>query len=324
MKKIFKSFILFLFVLVFVSITACNTKKENEKLKVVTTIYPEYDWVMNVIGDNKDKFEVSVLLNNGTDLHSFNPSVEDIYNISTCDLFIYVGGESDEWVDDVFENSINKNMITLNLVDILGDNAKIEELVEGMQGEEEGSEDEEEETEYDEHVWLSLKNAIIYVNKIKDSLITLDKDNEESYKTNALNYINKLSSLDNLYKEYIDSCTCKTLLFGDRFPFRYLVDDYNVTYFAAFVGCSTETNASFETITYLSNKVNELGLSCILKIDGSNGEISETIKQNTNSKDQVILTLDSLQTLSKKDYESGKTYLKVMTDNLSIIKQALK
>ena len=310
-------------------LSACSdSQKNNDKIKIVTTVFSEYDWTMNVLGDKKDNADVTLLLDSGADLHSYQPTVDDIAKVATCDLFIYVGGESDEWVDDVLKNATNKNMIVINLLETLGDKAKEEELVEGMQGEEhdheEGEEhDEEEEPEYDEHVWLSLKNAVVFVDEIASALGKIDKDSASIYEKNAKEYKEKLSALDKQYEQAVKSAATKTVLFGDRFPFRYLVDDYGISYYAAFVGCSAETEASFETIVFLAGKVDELGLGAILKIESSDGKIAQTIKNNTAAKNQKILTMDSLQSATKKEYAAGRTYLKVMQDNLSVLTEAL-
>ena len=307
------------------SLTACNSAgaKENGKLEIVTTIFPEYDWVMNVLGDKASDAEVTMLLDNGVDLHSFQPTAADIMKISSCDLFIYVGGESDEWVEDALKEAVNKDMIVIDLLDELGDAVKEEELVEGMQGEDE-EEEEEGEVEYDEHVWLSLRNAQVLVKSISDALQKIDSANADTYKKNADSYIESLKALDADYKAVVDAASTKTILFGDRFPFRYMVDDYGLTYYAAFVGCSAESEASFETITFLSKKVDELSLPVVLTIEGKDKRIAETIIENTASKNQKVLTLDSMQSVSSSDVKNGTTYISIMESNLSVLKEALK
>ncbi len=338
-------------IMIFVFIAGClsgcsgssSSQTDSDKLQIITTIFPEYDWVRNVIGDRTDRAEVTLLLDNGTDLHSYQPTAKDILKISTCDLFVYVGGESDEWVEDALKNATNKNMKVINLLETLGDSVKEEEVVEGMQEEEGGPQgtgdvdhhDEaddnehehhhhEGEIEYDEHVWLSLRNASVLTNAIADTLGELDPSNAEAYKKNADAYAAKLADLDNDYKAVTEAAPVKTLLFGDRFPFRYLVDDYGLKYYAAFVGCSAETEASFETITFLAGKVDELSLHSVMTIERSDNKIAETIVKSSTSKDQKILTLDSLQSVTSKEVESGTTYLGVMESNLSVLKEALK
>ncbi len=297
----------------------------NEKFNVVCTVFPEYDWVREVIGDNMEAYELTLLTENGVDLHSYQPTAKDIAKIGNCDLLLYVGGESDKWVRDALKETTNKNMQVINLLEVLGDEAKEEEIVEGMESEEE-HEGEEEGPEYDEHVWLSLKNAKLFTKAICEALSKLDEEHSEDYQTNLSNYNEKLSALDKEYEAFVEAGDSgrKTVVFGDRFPFLYLMDDYDVDYYAAFPGCSAESEASFETITFLANKVDEFGLSKILVIDGSNQKIAQTIVSNTKDKNQEILALDSLQSVTKQDIQSGTTYLKVMESNLEILKQALK
>lgn len=328
-------------ILVIGNLSACGATDvkaaSNDKLQIVTTIFPEYDWVMNVLGSNPAGAEVTMLLDNGVDLHSYQPTADDIMKISSCDLFIYVGGESDEWVEDALKEATNKDMVVIDLLDVLGDSAKEEEVVEGMQEEDEHEhhhedgedeheheEHEEEEVEYDEHVWLSLKNAVILTEEISGKIQSIDAANADAYKKNTEAYVSKLNDLDAKYRDAVSAAPVKTLLFGDRFPFRYLTDDYGLNYYAAFVGCSAETEASFETITFLSNKVDELSLHAVMTIEGTDHRIAETIVGNTGSKDQQILTMDSMQSTTSKDVAAGTTYYSVMENNLTALKEALK
>lgn len=312
--------------------SSANTDQTQDKksLHIVTTIFPEYDWVREVLGDQADQAEITFLLDNGVDMHSYQPSAEDIMNISTCDLFIYAGGESDAWAADAVKNAANKNRQVINLMDILGENAKEEEIVEGMQAEhdhEHEDEDEgehEEEPEYDEHVWLSLKNAQIFVSAIADSLSNIDPTHADTYAANASAYNGKLAQLDTDYQAAVDAAPIHTVLFADRFPFRYLVDNYGLSYYAAFSGCSADTEASFDTIIFLANKVNELGLHSILTIENSNDKIANTIIQNTQSRDQQIRMLNSMQTVTSQDIASGTTYFSVMEENLHVLSAALQ
>ena len=475
-------------------------ESDSNKLSVVTTIFPEYDWVKEILGDKAGSTDLTMLLDNGVDLHSYQPTADDIVKISDCDLFIYVGGESDGWVEDALKESTNKDMKVIDLLEVLGDSVKTEETVEGMQETEhahdhskevstfedhevqdrslsdwEGSwqsaypfaldgtlddafaamaeegemtadeyktyyqngyktditnidiegdhiaftyedgkkvgsdykyigyyiqnwstgtkaamyrfeavdrtsgapiyiefndhmiesaapehfhirmsnesfdaivdpekswptffpadmtgedlcehmEGHDHEEEADEHIWLSLKNAKTLVGAISDALQELDPDNKDTYAANAAAYIEKLSTLDGAYQSAVDGAAHKTVLFGDRFPFRYLVDDYGLGYYAAFVGCSAETEASFETISFLAKKVDELKLPCVLTIEGAQHKIAETIVQNTTSKNQKVLTMDSMQSTTSKDVKNGTTYLSVMEKNLSVLKEAL-
>ena len=291
----------------------------DEKIKIVTTIFPEYDWVREILGDKADSAEITMLLDNGVDLHSYQPTADDIIRISDCDLFVYVGGESDGWVEGALKSAANKDRKVINLLEILGDSVKEEETVEGMQE----AEEDHGEKEYDEHVWLSLKNAKTLVGAISAALQELDPDNKDTYAANADAYGQKLSALDAEYRKAVSAGTYKTLLFGDRFPFRYLVDDYGLSYYAAFVGCSAESEASFETVSFLARKVDEGKLPCVLTIEGKNHKIAETIVQNTAGKNQKILTMDSMQSTTSQDVARGTTYLSLMEKNLDVLKEAL-
>lgn len=292
----------------------------SNKLNIVTTIFPAYDWVREFLGAETDRAEITMLLDSGVDLHSYQPTVDDIVKISDCDLFLYVGGESDGWVDDALKNAPNKERKVIRLLDVLGDSAKAEETVAGMQEEEH---DHEEEAEYDEHIWLSLKNAQVLVAAISEALQETDPARKDTYAANAAAYVEKLSALDGEYRAAVDSGKYKTLLFGDRFPFRYLADDYGLDYYAAFPGCSAETEASFETVSFLAGKMDALGLPCVLTIEGTQHKIAETIVQNTAQKNQQVLTMDSMQAVTANDAASGVSYLSIMEKNLSVLKKAL-
>ena len=477
-------------------------ESDSNKLSVVTTIFPEYDWVKEILGDKAESTDLTMLLDNGVDLHSYQPTADDIVKISDCDLFIYVGGESDGWVEDALKEATNKDMKVIDLLEVLGDSVKTEETVEGMQETEHAHDHSKEvstfedhevqdrslsdwagswqsaypfaldgtlddafaamaeegemtadeyktyyqngyktditnidiagdhiaftyedgkkvgsdykyigyyiqnwstgtkaamyrfeavdrtsgapiciefndhmiesaapehfhirmsnesfdaivdpekswptffpadmtgedlcehmeghghdhEEEADEHVWLSLKNAKTLVAAIADALQELDPDNKDTYAANTSAYIEKLSALDGAYQSAVDGAARKTVLFGDRFPFRYLVDDYGLRYYAAFAGCSAESEASFETVSFLAKKVDELELPCVLTIEGKNHKIAETIVENTAEKNQKILTMDSMQSMTSKDAANGATYLSVMEQNLSVLKEAL-
>lgn len=302
-----------------------GTQTNNaQQIKVVTTIFPEYDWVKEIAGDEASNMDITMLLDNGVDLHSYQPAADDIMEISDCDLFIYVGGESDAWVEDALKEAVNENMKVINLLDVLGSSVKEEEVVEGMETEEEISEEAGGETEYDEHVWLSLRNAKILCKAIADELAEIDTENADIYQENEKAYADKLDALDEKYQEAVEAASQRTLLFGDRFPFRYMADDYGLSYYAAFVGCSAETEASFETITFLAGKTDELGLKNIMTIEKSDQKIAKTIIENTKEKNQGILTLDSMQSTTSDDVKKGTTYFSVMENNLNVLREVLQ
>lgn len=494
-----------------------SSKSDSSKrLSIVCTIFPEYDWVREIMGDHVADADITYLLDSGTDLHNYQPTAEDIMKISTCDLFIHVGGESDQWVEDALSGSVNKDMKIIDLMETLGDKKKVEELKEGMQDDEhdhehehshehngdfedsdvkdrtlsefdgswqstypllldgsldevweykaenddtmteedykkkyttaydtdvvtinikaptieyvtadktikadydysgyyirtkddgsrqvrykfektsgdddaakyivfsdhniepsepehfhlysgnegfdtlveegthfptyypsalsaedivdemtggheekhdkdhEGHDEDEEEEEYDEHVWLSLRNAKLICTEIANTLAEVDAANAEDYKTNLNNYTSELDALDKEFSDISDTAKNKTLIFGDRFPFRYLVDDYGIDYYAAFIGCSAESEASFETISFLAGKLDELGCDTIFTIENSDKSIAESIIRNSKNKDCEIAELNSVQSVSANEISSGVTYLSLMKQNYEVLKK---
>lgn len=322
--------------------------EKTDKLHIVTTIFPAYDWTQTLLGENAENADLTLLLDQGVDLHSYQPTADDLIEISACDMFLYVGGESDAWVEKALENPKNPNRVVINLLDVLGDAVKMEETVEGMQetahdhdnhdaddhdahddhdhdthDDHDDNDDHDHEPEADEHVWLSLRNAEVLCAEIANQLSVIDPAHKDAYAKNLSAYAEKLSTLDAQYAETVQDGAQKTLLFGDRFPFRYLVDDYGLTYYAAFSGCSSETEASFETVAFLANKVDELHLSCVVTIEGGQHKIAKTIIGNTNDKNQQVVTLDSMQSTTSQDIKNGVTYLSIMEHNLQVLKDAL-
>ena len=317
------------------SSVAESNSEETKKLSIVTTIFPAYDWVKQVVGDNKN-VEISFLIDKGVDLHSYQASAADIAKITDSDLFVYVGGDSDDWAEDIIKENPNLNYI--NMVDSIGEAALAEELVEGMQDEEEHDHEGEEhaheegehaheegehedgEEEIDEHVWLSIKNAETIVSAIEAKLAEIDPDNKAEYEKNANDYLAKLDELDKEYKDTLSSIQNKTIIVGDRFPFRYLVNEYGINYYAAFKGCDAGSEASFETVKFLANKMDELNMTDIFIIDGSKGDLAKTIVDNTKDKNAKVLVLDSMQSTKSSDNAS---YLDIMKKNLEVLKEVL-
>lgn len=310
------------------SSVAESNSEETKKLSIVTTIFPAYDWVKQVVGDNKN-VEISFLIDKGVDLHSYQASAADIAKITDSDLFVYVGGDSDDWAEDIIKE--NPNLKYINMVDSIGEAALAEELVEGMQDEEEHDNESEEhaneegeheegEEEIDEHVWLSIKNAETIVSAIEAKLAEIDPDNKAEYEKNANDYLAKLDELDKEYKDTLSSIQNKTIIVGDRFPFRYLVNEYGIKYYAAFKGCDAGSEASFETVKFLANKMDELNMSDIFIIDGSKGDLAKTIVDNTKDKNAKVLVLDSMQSTKSSDNAS---YLDIMKKNLEVLKEVL-
>ena len=301
--------------------TASGSDISGDSLQIVATIFPEYDWVNAVLGEASADVEVTMLLDDGVDLHSYQPTVSDIATVSSCDMLIYVGGESDEWIEDALEESVNEDMIVVNLMEVLGENVREEEDVEGMEAE---TSSDSEEIEYDEHVWLSLQNAQVLVSAIAEALSEADVANADTYAANAVSYQESLKTLDAAYAEALAQASGDTLIFGDRFPFLYLLKDYGLNYYAAFAGCSAETEASFETITFLAQQMDALGANYVLVTESADQRIAKTIIENTETADQEILVLDSMQSVTAQDVAAGETYLSVMESNLEVLTTALQ
>lgn len=307
-----------------------KTILKKDKLNIVTTLFPQYDFAKQIAGDKGD---VKLLLSPGQDSHSFEPTPEDIITIQNADVFIYNGGEAEAWIDKVIDSIDTKKVNTIKMMDYV--KAVKEEEVEGMEPEDEhdhekealeqkgenNNQDHEDEEEYDEHIWTSPKNAIRMVEGIKDTLVKVNNVNSKDYNTNYEKYIKELEKLDKSLTDTVSKAKRKMLVFGDKFPFRYLVDDYGLTYRAAFNGCSTQTEPSIETVTYLINKVKENKIPAIYHIEMSNKKIAKTISEETGAK---VLLLHSAHNVTKEEFNKGITYIDIMNNNITNLKEGLE
>ena len=304
--------------------TGCSgiNREQSEKINIICTTFPQYDWTRNIIGEkNMENFELTLLLNSRVDLHSYSPSVQDIAKIKTCDVFIFVGGGSDGWAEGVLKDS-NPKMATMNLVEILGDRV----IYDGHGHDEEDCDEDHDhdEPQADEHIWLSLKNAEIICAAITDMISEIDPENAAAYKNNNNAYAAKLSELDAEYRAAVNASSVTALVFADRFPFRYMMDDYGLDYYAAFHGCSAETEASFVTIISLATRLDQLGLDTVLVTESSDKSIAKTVIRESNNINRRILVLDAVQSLTSGDIRNGATYLSIMESNLKVLKEALE
>lgn len=284
---------------------------QTDQLKIVSTIFPGYDFARTIAGDNAD---VTMLIYPGSEIHSYEPSPQDIINIQDSDVFIYVGGESEAWVEKIIANLDTNHTKIVRMMDAV-DLVK-EELVEGMEPEHE----DEDEVEYDEHVWTSPLNAIKIVESIRDALVNADPQNVNFYQTATADYTEQLAQLDSDIRATLSDTAHHTLIFGDRFPLRYFVEEYNLQYYAAFPGCSDQTEASTATLAFLINKIKSENIKYIFTIELSNQAVARTIAAETGTE---ILEFHSLHNISKSDFDSGKTYLQIMHQNLTNLKRAL-
>ena len=299
-----------------------NEKKADKKFCIVSTIYPVYDWVENLT-KNVPSVSNTLLVKNGRDMHSYQASAKDIIDISSSSLFIFVGGESDSWVYDVLDS--HPEVQAVNLMNILGSRVKMEEIAEGMQKEEEDYGAAEGNAEVaDEHIWLSLRNAEKICNELARILEKEDPSHLNLYRLNLVSYITKLSALDISYQNTVSFAKYNTLFFCDRFPFRYMTEDYNLKYYAAFAGCSAENNASFETMAFLSEKLKSLELNTVLVLEKSDRKLAKAVIKNAGKEGKAqILEMNSIQNVTGKDIKNGKDYLSAMKENLEVLKKAL-
>lgn len=310
MKK-FVSVILIAVSLMLIFCSCGSTVPENDTLSIVCTTFPQYDYLKSIIGSEEN---LTLLLDDGGDLHSYEPTAQDIITIGCADLFVYVGGNSDKWVENTLRSANNPELRTIALMELV--ETYEEEYVAGMEHEHEDNEH----AAQDEHIWLSLKNAAIITQALCDAVCDIDEKNAQAYKQNTEKYIYQLNALDAEYSDTVSSAARKTVLFADRFPFRYLTEDYGLTYYAAFAGCSSESEASFQTMAFLIDKTKELALPVVLTIDGSDGSLAKTVCEETGAES---ITLDSCQSVSAEDIKSGTTYLKIMENNLEVLREAL-
>ena len=299
------------------SLAACSGAERRARVQIVTTSFPIYDWTRCVAKD-VDGVEITWLMDSGVDPHSFQPTTKDLVFVSDCDVFVFVGGESEAWADDAVSSMKNENAIVVKLLDGLQDAALTEEAIPGAEPEHE----EETEGALDEHIWMSLRAASLCVDLICDALCEADSANDDVYRMNADDYKAQLSALDQAYTEAVASSELDTILVADRFPFRYLAEDYHLRYYAAFAGCSAETEASFQTVLGLSQKADELGLPVILVTENSTGDIAEAVSEGSQN-EPAIRTLDSLQSVTAEIAADGVTYLSIMESNLEVLKEAL-
>lgn len=300
--------------------------QDDGRISVVTTIFPQYDFVRQIAGEN---VELKMLLKPGEETHSYEPTPQDIIAIQNSDIFIYVGGENDAWVEDILESMPEADMRTLKLMDCV--DTVEEEHVEGMQEqpghsheEEESHEDETEEEhsvhEIDEHVWTSPVNASAIVDKIKELLVQADPENRQTYEENAEAYEAELAELDAEFRDVVDNAGRRLVVFGDRFPFRYFADEYGLDYYAAFPGCASDTEPSAATMAFLINKVKEEEIPAVLKMELSNENIANAIAEATGTE---VRTFYSCHNLTAEEFEDGETYLSMMQKNVETLKEVL-
>lgn len=304
------------------TVTTTGQKGESDKLKVVTTIFAPYDFSRQIAGEDA---KITMLLPPASETHTFEPTPQDIINIQNCDVFVYIGGESDSWIEDVLKDIDTSKIKVIPLmkeVDLLE-----EETVEGMQEEEHEHEHEHEhdgeehqEEEYDEHIWTSPKNSIKIVEKLQQTFMEVDEANKDDYKKNGDSYIAELEELDAKFQNVVEHAERKTIVFGDRFPLRYFAEEYGLDYYAAFPGCAEDTEPSASTIAFLIDKVKEEKIPVVYHLELSNEKMADTICESTGAKK---LLFHACHNISKEDFENGVTYVELMEKNVETLQEAL-
>ena len=309
-KKNKRNILIFLIAIFCLILTGCGKEKSDSKYTIISTSFPGYDFARAIVKESD--VEVKMLLSPGSETHSYEPTPQDIIDISNCDIFIYIGGESDSWIEDVLDDIDKDKTKIIKLMDLV--DVVEEEYIDGME------KDKNDEIELDEHVWTSPVNAMKIVNKLKDEIISIDQDNSDLYEENANSYISEINSIDLQIKDIVSNSKRKELVFGDRFPIRYFTDLYGITYYAAFKGCSEQSEASAKTITFLIDKVKSNEIPVVLKIELSNGGIANAIAEETNTK---VLEFHSAHNITQKDFDNGITYVDIMKRNIEVLKEAL-
>ena len=310
---------------------AGSKKARSDKMQIVCTIFPAYDWTKTLLGSHEDEAEITYLQSDGSDLHSYEPSAKDLALISECDLFIFVGGESDSWSADAVKNAKNKKMKKIDLLEVLGSSVKDNSLADELdskESEEEGSGSAaegkaKEEPVHDEHVWLSPRNAEVFCNKITNALCELDQLHEEDYKKNLVSYRKKLNELDIRFSELAADSRISTLIFCDRFPFRYFAEDYGFKYYSAYSGCTSGEEASAEMLTLMSQKIDKLKINRVFTTEQPQSGIADTVISAAETKDIKTVKLDSMHSVDQKMIDEDTTYLSIMESNYDILEEAL-
>ncbi len=336
-RKLILTFLLVL-LLVLSGCSSSEVLENSDKPSIVCTAFPQYDWTLQILGDRAEDFNVTLLNHQGTDMHSFQPTAANMVSMANCDLFIHIGGYSEGWVAAALESAGNDHAQVLTLLDHV--EARAEEFTEGMEhnhdhdhgheadadanaDEGHGHGEDAHEEELDEHLWLSLRCAQDACDAITEAICQLDPADADVYQANAAAYKEQLHHLDHEFEEAVHEADTNVVLFADRFPFRYLTDDYHIEYLAAFPGCSAETEASFETILYLSEEMEAHQLTCAVILEGSKEDFAKTVVGNTDVENPRILTLNSMQSVNQRHIDAGVTYLGIMEENLTVLKEAL-
>lgn len=318
MKKIISYLLVMALCLGFTGCQGPVPQASEDKLTIVAALFPEYDWLRNLTAGS-DGVELRLLIDKGVDLHSYQPDVGDLVAISSCDVFVYTGGPSDSWVKDALETAMNEDLVVVDLMELM----EQERTLCPVGDHDHEAEEEDHRHSVDEHIWLSLANGEYLCGELTRYLQELDPDNSQRYTQNLLDYAQKLRELDGRYRDMVAAAEHQAVLFGDRFPFAYLLEDYGLEHYAAYEGCSAETEVGFDTFIHLAEELNRLGLEEVVVIDDSDLRIAQTVIAAAGDPSREICTMQTMQAVNRKQIQAGVTYLSVMEENLAVLQQVL-
>ena len=296
MHRFKKIVLLFLLFSLSINIFACKKSEDNKKIKIISSVFASYDFAKQIA---YDKADVSMLIKPGASAHSYEPTPKDIIDIQNADLFIYVGGESEKWVDDILATTKNKNVLKLmDTVDLLN----------------------EEEDEYDEHVWTSTLNAQKICESICEKLKEIDSVNGSVYQRNCDDYLTQLKKLTSDFERMFETKKNKTLIFGDRFPFRYFANEFSLDCYSAFPGCSEQTEPDAKIVAFLIDKIKNENIKAVFYIEFSNQNVAKSLADTTGVKTSL---LHSCHNVSSEQIKNGESYISLMEQNLKTLQEIL-
>ncbi|MBQ2733773.1 MAG: zinc ABC transporter substrate-binding protein [Clostridia bacterium] len=302
-----KLFALIMCVICLFSAVSCEKSEEKDGLNIVCTIFPQYDFTRNIAGDDAN---ISLLVPPGKEAHSYEATVADMAKLRRADLIIYVGGDIDGWVLSALEGTEIPTVCMLDAVTLISGSCDAD--VHDGHDHAEGA---------DLHVWTSPKNAILISEAIKDALVKIDAENTAIYTENCAEYVNKLSALDRKFEAAAANARNKMIVFAEKFPFRYLCEHYGIEHYAAFDGCSTQSEPSLTVLSSLANIIRENGLNAVLTVEFSSATVADWLARETGTQ---VLALHSCHSLTQEEFKRGETYLSLMEKNLEALTEAMK
>lgn len=297
------------------SLCACSSESgysnsDSGKLKIISTVFPPYDLARQIAGDNA---EISILLPPGSEIHNYEPSAKDMIAIRNCDIFLYIGGENEQWAEKLINSNDTENVTAVKLIDYVPTLSEDED-------EHDHDHDHEHEHETDEHIWTSPKNAQLMLSAVYDAICKVDPSNKQTYTKNKDAYAKQLSDLDNAYRSAVDNAKNKTIVLADKFPFRYLAHEYGLEFSAAFAACSDESEPGVSTMIKLTKTIKENNIPAVYYLEFSSTKIADTLCDETGA---TKLMLHSCHNVSKQDIENNISYVDLMKQNLENLKLTL-